>query len=285
MHNEEIHQGNVQKVLMRTLVTPLTALERQVWESVSIDRLSTSPGSCLNMKSEWGLSQTPHLQAKPNKPGNKPKDEGRKGKRPQRRDLEGVGEEEDTLKPPQNKRMRDKSPEKEENNKTETKEVKETPSNGKETAVKECNPNTPVREKVRRIHQKEASLKNEESKAMGPKGKKKETMKQPTLASFMSARGGLVGPQNQGKCRSTTSCTSFNQATGQGLPGGAKQASSEEFGVIGESRQRTLLPGSPEHNLLTEAQAIKPGNGRRPGKEEAVLRNDSGHCRSGKKPQ
>ena len=120
---------------------------------------------------------------------------------------------------------------------------------------------------------------------MGPKGKKKDTMKQPTLASFMSARGGLVGPQNQGKCRSTTSCTSFNQETGQGLPGGARQASSEEYGVQGERRPRTLLPGSPEHNLLTEAQAIKPGNGRKPGREEAGLRNESGLCGKGKKPQ
>ena len=143
--------------------------------------------------------------------------------------------------------------------------------------------NTPVREKVRRIHQKEATLKQEESKIMRPKGKRQETtMKQPTLASFMSARSGLEGPQSQGKCRSLPSSTTFNQATGQGLPEGATEASSEEFGDKGVSRQRTILPESPEHNLLSEAQAIKPGGGRNPGREEAGMRKDGGPCRSRK---
>ena len=62
---------------MRTLTLPRTALERQIWESVWIDRLSTKPEACLNLKSEWGQSQTPHLMARPNKPGKRPpKDEG-----------------------------------------------------------------------------------------------------------------------------------------------------------------------------------------------------------------
>ena len=90
-------------------MAPRTALERQVWESVNIDRLSTNPRSCLNLKSQWGLSQTPFLQAKPNKPGRKPKDDIRKGKRHERREIK---EEKDILpKPPPGKRRRSVGPE------------------------------------------------------------------------------------------------------------------------------------------------------------------------------
>merc|ERR1711867_350022 len=49
---------------MRVLKSARTALERQVWESVYIDRLSGKEEACLNLKSEWGLSQTPSLQNK-----------------------------------------------------------------------------------------------------------------------------------------------------------------------------------------------------------------------------
>ena len=85
--------------------------------------------------------------------------------------------------------------------------VDEEAKDSKETAGKEmgCNPNTPVREKVRRIHLKEASLKQDESREMRPKGKRQETkMKQPTLASFMSARSGLEGPQSYQEAQSIT---------------------------------------------------------------------------------
>ena len=66
---------------MKTLVQPLKALERQVWESVSIDRLSTKASSSLNLKWEWGQSKTPHFQVKPNKQGRNQRrmDEGTRG--------------------------------------------------------------------------------------------------------------------------------------------------------------------------------------------------------------
>ena len=104
VNNEKVHQGETQEVLMWTLVTPRTALERQVHESVSKDRLSTNPKSCLNLKSEWGQSQTPFLQAKPNKPSRKPKEKWRKMKRPARESQEGKEE-------PSGRRHRMKGPE------------------------------------------------------------------------------------------------------------------------------------------------------------------------------
>ena len=53
VHFEEEHSGERQEILMRVLVTPNTALERQIWESVMIDKQDTKPDSYLNLKSEW----------------------------------------------------------------------------------------------------------------------------------------------------------------------------------------------------------------------------------------
>ena len=49
---------------MRTLKECRTALERQAWESVMIDRLTKNPEQCLNLKNEWGLSKKPALETK-----------------------------------------------------------------------------------------------------------------------------------------------------------------------------------------------------------------------------
>ena len=50
---------------MRVVATANTALERQTWESVRIDTLAAeSPESCLNLKTEWGLSKNPSLVAR-----------------------------------------------------------------------------------------------------------------------------------------------------------------------------------------------------------------------------
>ena len=50
----------------RTIFLPRTALGRQVWESVMIDKLSTKPHQCLNLKTEWGQSRTPAFRQKHN---------------------------------------------------------------------------------------------------------------------------------------------------------------------------------------------------------------------------
>ena len=64
LHFLEAHNGEKQTILMRVMKSARTALERQVWESVCIDRLSGKEEGCLNLKSEWGLSQAPSLQNK-----------------------------------------------------------------------------------------------------------------------------------------------------------------------------------------------------------------------------
>ena len=68
VHFREKHGGERQRVVMRILATPKTAMARQIWESVQIDKLSRDRDSCLNLKSEWGMSQTPGLQNKDWKP-------------------------------------------------------------------------------------------------------------------------------------------------------------------------------------------------------------------------
>ena len=62
LHYEEVHQGSEQQILIRVVVNRRTALERQTWESVKIDRMTeTNQTGCLNLKSEWGQSKNPSL--------------------------------------------------------------------------------------------------------------------------------------------------------------------------------------------------------------------------------
>ena len=49
---------------MRTVKQARTALERQVLESVIIDKLSHKVEACLNLKNEWGHSKNPSLLPK-----------------------------------------------------------------------------------------------------------------------------------------------------------------------------------------------------------------------------
>ena len=88
---------------MRVLAQPRTPLERQVWESVNIDRLSITPEACLNLKSEWGQSQTPYLQPKPNKPGKRTEEEKNQSKRAAK-DLR-KGEPQETAPPGKKQRL------------------------------------------------------------------------------------------------------------------------------------------------------------------------------------
>ena len=74
---------------MRVLTTPRTALQRQIWELVAIDRMSNlSPESCLNLKSEWGQSRTTDLVNKDSGTGRKRPNKVRKRQITQR---EGIG--------------------------------------------------------------------------------------------------------------------------------------------------------------------------------------------------
>ena len=54
-HFEERHQGDPQFVVMRILMQAKTAMQRQVWESVTIDFTAEEvKAGCLNSKCEWG---------------------------------------------------------------------------------------------------------------------------------------------------------------------------------------------------------------------------------------
>ena len=90
IHFGEKHGGERQRILMRVIATPQTAMARQVWESVQIDKLSRDKNACLNLKSEWGMSRTPGLQNREWKP---PLRKGEGGDRTNRRGREDVKEE------------------------------------------------------------------------------------------------------------------------------------------------------------------------------------------------
>ena len=61
-HFWEEHGGREQEVLMRVLSRHLKALERQVIESVLIEKLAGNDKECLNLKSEWAGSKIPGLK-------------------------------------------------------------------------------------------------------------------------------------------------------------------------------------------------------------------------------
>ena len=61
IHSVEEHQGQVQPVLMRTLSAHLTAMDRQIQESLNIIEESRKPGNCMNLKSEWAGAKIPGL--------------------------------------------------------------------------------------------------------------------------------------------------------------------------------------------------------------------------------
>ena len=89
---------------MRVIATANTPLERKTWESVKIYRIAAeNPDSCLNLKTEWGLSKNPSLVQK-----GRPKaqemaiDQGKRSK--------WEGREKLTLAEPLGKRQRTASP-------------------------------------------------------------------------------------------------------------------------------------------------------------------------------
>ena len=52
IHSLEEHGGEAQPVLMRTLSSHLTTMDRQVQESLNILQEARKQGQCLNLKSE-----------------------------------------------------------------------------------------------------------------------------------------------------------------------------------------------------------------------------------------
>ena len=61
IHFSEKHEGCRQEIVMRTIKETRTALERQAWESVAIERLARDPE---NLKNQWSWSKKPALTGK-----------------------------------------------------------------------------------------------------------------------------------------------------------------------------------------------------------------------------
>ena len=60
-HFWEEHGGRIQPVLMRVTSKHLVALERQVRESINIEKCGIKAEECLNLKNEWAGSKIPGL--------------------------------------------------------------------------------------------------------------------------------------------------------------------------------------------------------------------------------
>ena len=94
---------------------------------------------------------------------------------------------------------------------------------------------------------------NKLGEGKGPTGKR--MMKQPTLSSFLNLRSGLEGSGEKKPRHQQPSLQADQEVTGKGPPPGPETGSLQMFGE-GEGRPRIIHGGSPEHNLLLEAQVL-----------------------------
>ena len=133
---------------------------------------------------------------------------------------------------------------------------------GRKQERADCQPNTPVAEKVRRWNLKTSEYKEGNRPKTGKKregsGRKKEdNMIQPTLSSFMSLRSGLVGAGDKARPKLEPSPGEGSPApSGKGLETGPKEGSHLLFGE-GRKRPVGVSEGSPEHILMKEAGLIR----------------------------
>ena len=159
--------------------TANTPLERQTWESVRIDTLvAESPESCLNLKTEWGLSKNPSLVAR-----GRPKVQETSGNQGKREKWEG--RERTSRLEPAGKRKRVESPDRQAPTRKEDKH--------------QTGANTPVGVKIRRLQDKINQ---------GNKSQSIAQQIQPTLRSFIDLRGGLKGSQSRTGQKSTSESSS-----------------------------------------------------------------------------
>ena len=220
-HFLDVHRGQRQVVLMRTVRNTNTALERQVWESVIIDRLSRKEGvDCLNQRSEWGKSRKPFLMngagTQPNSEEGKSSGAGNRKRGTYREDGEGeeVTDDQEGVKEVKERPAKRR-------NRREVPDGQEM-SEGNQDMKRQAS--TPVAVKVRRMEDRIREGKDETEK---------EKI-QPTLRSFISLRSGLMGPSRQpgGKI------FPGNQETeGRDLLPGSIEDTYKEFGDIGRMKE------------------------------------------------
>ena len=151
---------------------------------------------------------------------------------------------------------------------TEHKEEGMTQSQASQEA-KEGKPATPVAIRVRRWNKRieegveggEGRIRTPRSslgEGKGPTGKRM-VLKQPTLSSFLNLRSGLEGSGGKKPRHHQTSPQADQEMTGKGPPPGPEEGSLQIFGE-GGGRPRIVHGGSPEHNLLMEAQVLIGGS-------------------------
>ena len=184
MHFLEKHEGTKQEVLVRTFKETRSALERQAWEAIMIDRTARNPEQCLNLKNEWSWSQRPALTS-----GGK---NGRKNQGDERQKEEEEEESKNSKRrrhPYAQEKMKEESKEEQEPRSKKKRNYEEGPEEKKteelSSSTVQTGANTPVTQKIKRYEQKIERKSKEE----------RDNKIQPTLRSFMDLRGGLVGPQ------------------------------------------------------------------------------------------
>ena len=150
---------------------------------------------------------------------------------------------------------------------------KETEEKKEERWITECQPHTPVLEKVRRINKRTREEYEEGGRTKPrPTGKKRKKLTQPTLDSFLSIRSGLKGSGDESRHEEKTSGAHNQKVKGKGVPKGPEEGSLQILGTGG--RKPRVFEGSPEHNLMKEAGVVG-GEGshmsgaREAGKEES----------------
>ena len=139
-----------------------------------------------------------------------------------------------------------------------------------QSVIEEGRPHTPVVVKIKRWNKRikeeleggEAGVRTPRSKSgrkEGPTGKEK--LLQPTLSLFLSLRSRFKGSGGKRARQVPPSHESNQEVTGQGPPTGPNAGDLQIFGE-GVGRPRVILGGSPEHNLLREAQVLEVGGSR-----------------------
>ena len=90
IHWQEEYGSEAQPILMRGLSTHLTAVDRQIQESLNIILETRKPGQCLNLKSEWAGAKIPGLQVSAPKGISKGRKENKEGQDNQQEDQENL---------------------------------------------------------------------------------------------------------------------------------------------------------------------------------------------------
>ena len=146
----------------------------------------------------------------------------------------------------------------------------------------DCQPNTPIAEKIRKFDIKSglegkgsSRKKSIGRKKEGPKWEGKDRMIQPTLSSFMNIKCRPKGNSDKAGPSIVPSRNGSLEPIGKGLEPGPEEGGLSSFGE-GRRKSWRIVEGSPEHHLYKEAQIVQTEGGSSPRLKEAGLGVDSG---------